>query len=467
MAEQTTYSPMSDRAAKPVRIRTQFALIAGFGGVLALMAAAGVDSIRALARIQATNLEITHSFLDRNRALERIRASLYLSGTYVRDYLLDPDAPAAEIHLANLKKLRSDMDQALATYARKLRPQDEGTFADLTRGLAEYWEIMNPVLSWDAARRKSHGYSFLSKEIYPRRAQVLKIADTISEVNESQLRSGGDRSAEVFDDFRRRLITILALTLGFGVILASGTILHTLKLEREARVRYQEIVRTQTELENLSARLVDAQELERRSISRELHDEVGQSLTALLVDAGNAAAIAPAQNEELRRHLQSIKKLAEGSVSAVRNMALLLRPSMLDDFGLEPSLRWQAREVSRRTGMRVDVDAEGVAEELPEAHKTCVYRLVQEALSNCSRHAQASAARVIVRQEPERLRVVVQDDGKGFDFRQVRGLGLIGMEERAKHLGGRFHVESAPGRGTRIEIELPLADSVAILSGKA
>ncbi|HTM49482.1 MAG TPA: ATP-binding protein [Bryobacteraceae bacterium] len=459
-----TYDRMSDRASKPVPVHSQFALLVGFGLVLALMAAAGVDAIRAVAQIQSSNLEITHSFLDRNRALERIRASLYLSGTYVRDYLLDPNPPAAEIHLSNLKKLREEMDQALEIYSRKMGPQEQAPFSELTRALAGYWETVNPVLSWDASQRKSRGYVFLTTDIFPRRAQVLKIADSIGDVNEKQLRSGGDRSAEVFDEFRRGLITMLTITLGLGLIVAGWTIVHILKLERDARLRYQEIVRGQTELENLSARLVDAQELERRSISRELHDEVGQSLTALLVDVGNAAAITPAQNEELHRRLQSIKKLAEGSVSAVRNMALLLRPSMLDDFGLEPSLHWQAREVSRRTGMRVDVDAEGVADELPEAHKTCLYRLVQEALNNCARHAQASTARVVVRQEPERLVLVVQDDGKGFDFRQVRGLGLLGMEERAKHLGGRFHVESAPGRGTRIEIELPLAGSSAPLA---
>src|SRR6185369_1499367 len=111
--------------------------------------------------------------------------------------------------------------------------------------------------------------------------------------------------------FRRRLMAMLTVTLLLGVLVAGWTIVHILKLEREARVRYQEIVRAQKELENLSARLVDAQELERRSISRELHDEVGQSLTALLVDVGLASSITPPQNEELHRRLQSIRKLAE------------------------------------------------------------------------------------------------------------------------------------------------------------
>ena len=143
--------------------------------------------------------------------------------------------------------------------------------------------------------------------------------------------------------------------------------------------------------------------------------------------------------------MDSIKKLAEASVNIIRNMTLLLRPSMLDDFGLVPALEWQAREVSKRTGIRVQVSAADVAGELPDDLKTCIYRVVQEALHNCARHAQARSVRVVVRQEEPRIVLSVEDDGRGFDARRVRGLGLVGMEERVRHLGGAFHVRSAPG----------------------
>ena len=124
-------------------------------------------------------------------------------------------------------------------------------------------------------------------------------------------------------------------------------------------------------------------------------------------------------------------------MNEIRNMALLLRPSMLDDFGLVPALDWQAREIGKRTGLRVQVASE-VAGELPEEHKTCIYRVVQEALNNCARHAQASAVQVAVRSEPAEILVTVQDDGSGFDTARVRGMGLLGMEERVRHLGGTF-----------------------------
>jgi signal transduction histidine kinase len=248
--------------------------------------------------------------------------------------------------------------------------------------------------------------------------------------------------------------------LGVGLLLAAFTIRRTLHLERELQKRYEEGVRANGELQELSARLVSAQEEERRAISRELHDEVGQSLSALLMEAGNAgnaAARVPDGSADVRRHVESIKKLAEASVNVIRNMTLLLRPSMLDDFGLVPALEWQAREVSKRTGLRVHVTAEEAAGELSDQLKTCIYREVQEALHNCARHSQARSVKVIVKQEGQKIFLSVEDDGHGFDARRVRGLGLVGMEERVTHLGGAFEVQSRPGAGTKVEVELPLA----------
>ena len=107
--------------------------------------------------------------------------------------------------------------------------------------------------------------------------------------------------------------------------------------------------------------------------------------------------------------------------------------------------------------MRVQVASE-VADELPEEHKTCIYRVVQEALNNCARHAQASAVQVAVRSEASQILLSVQDDGSGFDTARVRGMGLLGMEERVRHLGGTFEIDSKPGLGTRLQIQLPLAE---------
>src|SRR5207248_1298596 len=196
----------------------------------------------------------------------------------------------------------------------------------------------------------------------------------------------------------RRLIVTIGLTIGLGLVLAAFTSGRILRLEEETAVRYQEIAVARAELKQLSARLVEAQEEERRSISRELHDEVGQSLTGVLVEMANLS-----------------NRIRAGDLAAVEAKAGELKKLLEDAVGLVRALQWQAREVSKRTGVRVRVAAEGVSENLPEDHKTCIYRVVQEALHNCVQHAGAHIVKVTVRQEPGHILLDIHDDGKGFN----------------------------------------------------
>lgn len=432
-------------------------LIAGFGGLLALMASAGFDAVRALHAIRAGNEEIRRDFLARDQALDAIRTDLYLSGTDLRDYLLEPNPLKAEAHLEELMRLRQDMQAALGGYRRILSPEDAAPFRALEDSLAAYWKTIEPVFRWDRAQRRERGHIFLRDEVFPRRRAMLRIAGQIGAINESQLNAGGRRAADIFARLKRRLLITIGLTAGLGMLLAFFSMSRILHLEAEADLRYREIATARAELKRLSASLVEAQENERRSISRELHDEVGQALSAVLVELGNlSAAIRSGSAGALSTKVDGIKRLVENCVSVVRNMALLLRPSMLDDFGLVPALEWQAREVSKRTGMRVKVTTEEISDNLPEEHKTCVYRVVQEALHNASRHAGAGVVRVRVRQEAERILLTIQDDGKGFDPRRQRGLGLVGIAERVSNLGGTLRVESQPGQGALLSIILPI-----------
>jgi signal transduction histidine kinase len=424
--------------------------MAGFGGLLALMAFAEMDGVRALREIQNSNDRIREDFLLRTRLLELIRGDVYVSGTYVRDYLLEPEAGKAEGHRYSLLETRHDMDAALAQYRGLLAAPERQPFEALTAALADYWSVLEPVFDWTAEQRKRDGFPFLRDEVFRRRMEMLGIADQIRALNETQLNEGKARVEQTFADLRRRLTAILGLTIGLGLLLAAISIRRILGLEAEASAHFREI-------QQLSAGLVEAHEDERRSISRELHDEVGQSLTGVLVEmanlstsirAGDAGAAAAKAGE--------VKKLVESSIDVVRNMALLLRPSMLDDLGLVPALEWQAREVSKRSGVWVKVLAENVSEQLPEEYKTCVYRVVQEALHNCVQHAGARNVTVTVKQERERLLLTVGDDGKGFDASRQKGMGLLGMEERVSHLGGAFAVESQPGSGALLRVSLPL-----------
>lgn len=437
--------------------QTRFLLWLGFGGLLILLTVAGISGLSVVRQIQTHNQRIREDYVRRDRILEQLRSDIYLSGTYVRDFLLEPDDAMAEGHRGNFEKIRQTIEAAVAEYRKMLGAEEVAPFNHLADQLSAYFNALKPTLAWEAPERRSRGYGFMRKEVLPRRTMMISLAYQVSKVNEHQLQKGNVLLAELFQRFRLRMIVMLALTVGIGIVLAAVSMYRILQLERETQLRYREIADARRELEDLSARLLDAQEQERRTISRELHDEVGQSLSALLLNAGNLAKALPASaGDPLQDQLQSIRQLAEKTVAAVRNMSLLLRPSMLDDLGLAPALQWQAREISRTTGLRVNVAAEGVSDDLPEEHKTCVYRLVQEALHNCYRHAKAQSVRIHVRQEPARLFLSIQDDGAGFQPGRDKGLGLLGMEERVKHLGGVFRVVSQEGAGALVSVELPL-----------
>ncbi|MCX6637998.1 MAG: sensor histidine kinase, partial [Acidobacteria bacterium] len=211
-------------------------------------------------------------------------------------------------------------------------------------------------------------------------------------------------------------------------------------------------------LRQLSRQLVQAQEEERKAISRELHDEVGQMLTALRMDLGGLERMGAASASGFEERLASTKRLTEDTLRAVRDLSLGLRPSMLDDLGLGPALEWQAREFSRRSGTPVNVRLEGNLAGLPEAHRTCVFRVVQEALTNCARHAEARDIRVGVHGHADSLFVTVEDDGAGMPEGDAhgRGIGLIGIQERVRQLGGSLEIFSQPGRGTTLKVTLPV-----------
>lgn len=424
--------------------------MAGFGGLLLLMAFAGLDGMQALRDIQRSNDRMREDFLRRTRLLERIRADVFVSGTYVRDYLLEPEAGKAEGHRSSLLESRQDMDAALAEYRSRLSAREAKPFQVLTDELAEYWKLLEPVFQWSSEHRQKAGYLFLRDEVFPRRQAMLSIADQIGAINESQLNAGRASVQQAFAQYSRRLIITLILTVGLGLLLAAFSSRTILGLERDTAAHFAEV-------KQLSGRLVEAQESERRSISRELHDEVGQSLTGVLVEMANLSTlIRTGDKEAVAAKAAEIKREVEASIRVVRNMALLLRPSMLDDLGLVPALQWQAREVSKRSGIWVKVAAEEIPEDLPEEHKTCIYRIVQEALHNCVQHASAHNVKVSVQQGGRRLIMHIEDDGKGFDSQQEKGMGLVGMQERVRHLGGTFAVDSGPGKGTAIHVELPL-----------
>jgi signal transduction histidine kinase len=252
-----------------------------------------------------------------------------------------------------------------------------------------------------------------------------------------------------------------------AAVIAAGSVIRISRLETKAEQERLRTEQAEKELRRLSQNLVHAQEEESRRLSRELHDEVGQMLTALRVELGNLERLQNGPGHEFHAHLDDAKNLASRTLSSVRDLASGLRPSVLDDFGLGPALQWQAREFSRRTSVPVEVVLEEAPAELPDRHRTCVYRVVQEALTNCARHAQAHQIRVALHIGTDQLSLSIQDDGRGMpahlpasDRSSASGLGLIGMEERVRELGGSLDVQSQPGKGTLIKVSIPVPGEV-------
>ncbi len=219
--------------------------------------------------------------------------------------------------------------------------------------------------------------------------------------------------------------------------------------------------RERAEREQLRSQLLEkviaAQEEERRRIARELHDETGQALTSLMVRLQMMTQLCA--NPELKAQVEALRQLTAQTLDNVHNLSVELRPSALDDLGLTAALERYVQEYQRHTAIEVDFVIMGLDERLPPPVETALYRMVQESLTNIARHAQAETASVLLEQRPDRVRAIIEDDGVGFDpLASMNGerLGLYGMRERAKLLNGQLTIESSPGRGATIYIELPL-----------
>jgi two-component system sensor histidine kinase DegS len=220
------------------------------------------------------------------------------------------------------------------------------------------------------------------------------------------------------------------------------------------------------QLRRLSRQILSAQEEERRRISRDLHDEVAQVLTGINLHLATLKREATANTKDLKRKIARTQRLVERSVNIVHQFAGQLRPTTLDDLGLIPALRSYLKDFAKRTGLAIRFASftRGRTEHLDSAKRTVLYRVAQEALVNVAKHAHASLVKVRVQRLHRVISLEVKDNGKSFEVQRVlsakrhKGLGLLGMRERVEMVGGRFAVESAPGKGTTIRAEIPFAN---------
>jgi signal transduction histidine kinase len=295
----------------------------------------------------------------------------------------------------------------------------------------------------------------------PKREGVLRVTDEVQALNRSGFVQQQSDLASVYRTTQRRLWESfgLAVFVSFGIALLAAIYVGRL----EDRINRQRVTENENarDLQRLSMKLITAQEEERRVIARELHDEVGQALTAIKVELAVAQQKIQAAGVSADA-LDDARSISESVLHTVRDLSHLLHPSLLDDLGLAAAVDWYLRGFGKRLGLRVDLVQERMEQRLqPEAEVTA-YRIVQEALTNVAKHAHATSCRVYLQRLVNTLLVTVEDDGVGFDpaatdrpEHEYR-LGLIGIRERVSRLGGSLRLESAAGKGTRLTVELPV-----------
>jgi signal transduction histidine kinase len=427
-----------------MRLKTWPVAALGLGSLVVLIALSMfASSIKAQDIYgQLDRLNSHHQQVDAN--LRRLRSDVNLSGIFVRDYLLDVARERAPDYREKIAEFRRNNMTTLAELKHLVRRDEE--MSSLQLKLNDYWEAFEPLFDWTPNEKILRSAGFLRREVVPRREAALAIAQQIEELNNANLNAQRNEVANRYTAFRDDLQRLLWQTVALGLSVAVIVVFRLRVLERRS-------TEAEHQMRELSQRLVNTQEEERKNLSRELHDHVAQVLTALRMELGRierlSAAAAPAVTE--------CKKLVDDMFRTVRNLALGLRPSMLDDFGLQAALEWQARDFMSRSALTVDLKMDGDFDALPDKHRTCVYRIVQEAMTNCVRHAHAKTIQVGVTADGDRLRVSISDDGIGVDNTGRRkGLGLRGIDERVKELQGTMRLECEPGRGTSIVVHLPL-----------
>ena len=452
--------PESAPRSGPVR----WLVLCTFGALLAILLGSSALAIRYLGDMYAQQQAVTRTLAERAQALSSLALSLQQYNEAVQQLVAQAAADRDQAVRRHIEQLTLAIDTDISRYPSDRDSVEAALLGGMQDVFARQQTLYISILGTQPDERRRQAQELLTKRIAPLQKQILDWSGKLHAWNGQKLQHADRSLVAQFEHLQGGLSRALVVGFGSGLLLVMASMVYIVRLERQTRSRYVELARSRHQLQQLSLRMLDAQETERRAISRELHDEIGQALGALLVDIGRLSNSLPDDRSEVKAQVDAMKSVTERTFQAVRNIALLLRPSMLDDLGLVAALEWQGREVSRRSEIEVEVEAEGVSDDLPDEYRVCIYRLVQEALNNAVRHSGAKSAKVILTQTAANIVVRVSDDGRGFDAERTRGLGILGMEERVKRLAGTLVVDSAPNRSTTVSAELPFPATPGVLS---
>ena len=427
----------------------------GLGFLLLIMGLSGVASIQETRRIHEQILSVEDNYRHIENMVEAIRSDTSRVAVLQRDRLLDRNASSEE-YGRQLAALRDKTEETMGQLRSIQLQQDSKAFERLESALRAYMDAV-------AAEFRITPVNGLRAEFDDRfRSQsltIFSVAEELGKLNEENFESRRRALNQSVEHLQYDIWETIITALVVGAVIAGASIFRITSLEKESAQHQRKTEQAEERLRLLSQQLVSSQEQERKSLSRELHDEIGQLLTALRMELGNLERIRTATGVDLGPHLDQAKKLAETTLKTTRDIAMGLRPAMLDLLGLGPALEWQAREFSRRYNTPIQLQVDGDLKDLSDRHRTYLYRIVQEGLTNCARHAQAKNIRVRLEDANGQVALTVEDDGIGFDAHAgvVYGLGLLGLTERVRELSGNIAIESQPGKGTKLAVVLPVS----------
>ena len=438
--------------------RPQVTLIAGFAIVFALWLAWGYQLTRSLADIERNVAAAQDAHLHAEQVLLKVRTNVLLGSIYLRDALIAGPSSSLDNYRVELRRLRTEVEEALRSYTPEAGSSEEQAhWRRLQFELDEFWLNRSLPFGPGAPVATGQGATTLRERAVPRRETIIDIIDQLAVLQAAANQRRQAEFRELHRQARRRLLSMGSITMALAIVVAIAASLYVRSLQRQIERQRTADRQNREDLERLSARLVDAQEQERRQLARELHDEVGQALTAVKMDI--SIALRSSDQLRVRNALTEASELAEATLRGVRDLSQLLHPSALDDFGLPTTLTTYLRSFSQRTGIQAHL-VETVEDRLAPEMEVGIYRIVQEALHNVALHSDATSCTVSLNTGDNLLHLIVEDNGRGLrttePHRVRRGLGLIGMRERVQALGGTFRIGGRPGGGTQIWATLPL-----------
>src|SRR5436305_3619922 len=412
-------------------------LVAGFGVVILLLIAAAIVGIRSVQSIRENAANLVREQTVTNRLIDELHSQQTSLAEVFSVLARDPDSVDFDRIMAQLDEADRDIDRISAEGAQTA---ESPLWSRLKRSSTDFSREARRLLNTENVQ------TYASVDLFREHEAFISI---VARLLEAEYRKVSEAQAEI-DRRSSRLFTQSALFAVGSVLLALVLASVTLRMAAQL-IRGME---WQTaELGRVSWHMLEAQEATARRFSHELHDELGQSLTAVKTNLTSLDSNGPFQRERLKDCLS----LVDEAIGNVRQLSQLLRPTILDDFGLEAGLRWLADGFAARTGIEVKVDS-SYPGRLPDETETHLFRIAQEALTNVARHAAAEHVTLTLRPDGNAIRLAIQDDGRGLPNPPSpdRGLGLIGIRARARSAGGDAALRSSLGQGVLIEVDVPI-----------